>query len=297
MELDQFQGCLLGLALGDAFGAPFEGGPVERLVWRVIGKTRQGAMRWTDDTQMSLDLAESLISHEGLEVEDLARRFASSYRWSRGYGPGAARLLKRVQRGRDWREVNRSIYPDGSFGNGGAMRAPMIGLFYGLRHEELAEAARDSAWITHAHPLGLEGAVLIASATTKALSCELPAEVLEFAADHCQQKPFQDRLSLARKWLESESLPSAKEVSQRLGRGIAAVESCVTALFIALWFLREPFGDLLGFVKTLGGDVDTIGAMAGAIGGPPTVLRPYRRFSSSTWSNTTASWRPHVRSM
>jgi len=78
MELDQFQGCLLGLALGDAFGAPFEGGPVERLVWRVIGKTRQGAMRWTDDTQMSLDLAESLISHEGLEVEELARRFAAS---------------------------------------------------------------------------------------------------------------------------------------------------------------------------------------------------------------------------
>src|SRR6202008_4200566 len=37
--LDQFQGCLLGLALGDAMGAPHEGGPVERLVWKLIGKT------------------------------------------------------------------------------------------------------------------------------------------------------------------------------------------------------------------------------------------------------------------
>ena len=35
---DQFRGCLLGLALGDAMGAPFEGGFPERLVWKIIGK-------------------------------------------------------------------------------------------------------------------------------------------------------------------------------------------------------------------------------------------------------------------
>ena len=55
------QGCLLGLALGDALCAPYEGGTVERLVWKFLGKAKSGKHRWTDDTQMSLDLANSLI--------------------------------------------------------------------------------------------------------------------------------------------------------------------------------------------------------------------------------------------
>lgn len=48
-SVDQFAGCLLGLALGDALGAPFEGGWLERVLWWLIGITRDGAMRWTDD--------------------------------------------------------------------------------------------------------------------------------------------------------------------------------------------------------------------------------------------------------
>ncbi len=52
-SLDQFQGCLLGLSLGDALGARYEEGILERLLWRVIGKTSQGEMRWVDDTQMT----------------------------------------------------------------------------------------------------------------------------------------------------------------------------------------------------------------------------------------------------
>ena len=113
MTQDQFEGCLLGLALGDALGAPLEGGVVERFVWRLIGRTKNGEMRWTDDTQMSLDLAESLIAKGAVDPDDLAQRFARSYRWSRGYGPGAAKLLKRIARGSNWRAVNRSVFADG----------------------------------------------------------------------------------------------------------------------------------------------------------------------------------------
>ena len=106
MTLERFEGCLLRLALGDALGAPYEGGPIERLLWRLIGTTKQGEMRWTDDTQMALDVAESLVAKGVVDADDLARRFASSYRWSRGYGPGAAKLLKRIARGADWRQAN-----------------------------------------------------------------------------------------------------------------------------------------------------------------------------------------------
>jgi ADP-ribosylglycohydrolase len=56
-------------------------------------------------------------------------------------------------------------------------------------------------------------------------------------------------------------------VSEQLGNGIAAVESCVTAVYIALRFLGESFSEMQTFVAACGGDVDTIGAMAGAVWG------------------------------
>lgn len=267
MTLERFEGCLLGLALGDALGAPYEGGPIERFVWRLIGTTKQGDMRWTDDTQMALDVAESLVAKGVLDPDDLALRFASSYRWSRGYGPGAAKLLKRVARGTDWRQANRSVYAGGSFGNGGAMRAPVVGLFYVSRRDELADAARVSASVTHAHPLAMEGAVLVATATALAAGASRPLEILQATAAHSKLEPFVTRLGIAMAWLQSGYEPATPEVSRRLGNGIAASESCVTAIYIALRFMERSFEDMQGFVAGCGGDVDTIGAMAGAVWG------------------------------
>ena len=54
MTQDQFEGCLMGLALGDALGAPYEGGLAER------------------DTQMSLDVADSLLACNGVDEGDLS---------------------------------------------------------------------------------------------------------------------------------------------------------------------------------------------------------------------------------
>jgi poly(ADP-ribose) glycohydrolase ARH3 len=264
---DQFVGCLLGLSLGDAIGAPFEGGVVERFTWKLIGKTMHGKMRWTDDTQMSLDLAESLIANGGLEPNHLSRQFATSYRWSRGYGSAATKILKQIKKGKDWQQVNRSTYPEGSFGNGGAMRSPIIGIFYNHNLKKLLKAAHESALITHAHPLGIEGAVLIASATSLALDSHTSLEIINGAALNCEQNNFTSRLSIAHGWLHNEKHPSAKEVVKKLGNGIAAEASCVTSLYICLRFLNDTFESMMNFIIECGGDVDTIGAMAGAIWG------------------------------
>lgn len=265
--LDQVEGCLLGLALGDALGAPHEGGLLERAFWRLIGRTRGGAMRWTDDTQMSIDLAESLLARGTLDPDDLAQRFAASYRWSRGYGPGAARVLKRIARGADWRTANRSVYPSGSFGNGAAMRAPVMGLFYSGRTDEFEAAVRLSAEVTHAHPLGIEGAVLLATATRAALQGRPPVEILEESASAARLEPFAVRLGVARRWIESATEVGRRDVLRELGNRISAQESVVTALYLALRFWNAPYVDLIQFVTALGGDVDTIAAMAGAVWG------------------------------
>lgn len=267
MTSDRFHGTVLGLALGDALGAPHEGGPIERLLWRLIGTTGDGRMRWSDDTQMSLDLAESLLARDGLDEDDLARRFAESYRWRRGYGPGAAKLLKRIRRGEDWRQANRSVYPAGSYGNGGAMRAPVLALFFAGDDHGLVDAARRSATITHAHALGIEGAVMLAVATAEALASADAGRILERVARACTQAEFTSRLAHARRWLDTAATPAPHEVREQLGNGVAAIHSCVTAVYLAASFLKAPFADLMAFTIALGGDVDTIAAMAAAMWG------------------------------
>jgi poly(ADP-ribose) glycohydrolase ARH3 len=216
---------------------------------------------------MSLDVAECLIANGGLNLEDLASRFASNYRWTRGYGPSTSPLLTRLAGGMHWREANRTVHRDGSFGNGGAMRAPVVGLFYSNRPDDVAAAARLSASVTHAHRLGMEGAALVASATALALLSHTPAEVLKGAASVCRLEPFLARHETAIAWTNSGAEPRPADVAGQLGHGVTASESCVTATYVAARFLNRNFLELQQFVAACGGDVDTIGAMAGAIWG------------------------------
>jgi poly(ADP-ribose) glycohydrolase ARH3 len=265
--LEQFQGCLLGLALGDALGAPYEGGPLERFVWRLIGRTRDGRRCWTDDTQMTIDLAESWLAKRGIDQDDLAQRFAQSYRWSRGYGPGAAKLLKRIRRGEDWRQANRAVFHSGSFGNGAAMRAPILGLLYGDLADVFA-AARQSAEITHAHPNGILGAELLAGVAHLLANSDARTASLQMTAQCLALSPeFLPRIEVGTDWLARQHAASPAAVRQELGNRASAHESCVTAVYLALRFLDAEFQELLGFAIALRGDVDTIAAMAGALWG------------------------------
>ena len=264
---DRIRGAVLAAALGDAFGAPYEGGLAERLLWLVLGR-RSGKRRWTDDTQMSVDVIESLLACKGLEQNDLARRFAGSYRWSRGYGPGAGKLLKRIRQGEPWQVANRAVFPDGSFGNGGAMRAAPIGLFYGAERERrLVRAVRDATVVTHAHPLGQDGAVVIALTTALVcLDCPVP-EIFKRLRLHVQTLDVQNRLAVAERLLHAEHPVLPKQVASELGNGTRAKDSCVTAFAIGLALREAPFSHLLTYIRKVGGDTDTIGAMAGAIWG------------------------------
>ncbi|WPL17489.1 ADP-ribosyl-[dinitrogen reductase] glycohydrolase [Thiorhodovibrio winogradskyi] len=265
--LDRIQGALLGVALADAWGAPHEGGPLEGLLWRVIG-TRQGRRRWTDDTQMTFNVAASLAELGRVDQDDLARRFACSYRWSRGYGPGAAKILKRIRRGHHWTVACRAVYAQGSFGNGAAMRAVPIGLFFAAQGKDaIIQAARSSAAITHAHPQGQEGAVLIALVAGMLFRGLSPTAFWTDFQAQDWTPAVAAKLSLAAQWLSHDKPIAHKTVARQLGHAITAADSCPTAVYIALRHLSEPFIDLLDFTRHVGGDVDTIGAMAGGLWG------------------------------
>ncbi len=267
INANKYSGCFLGLAIGDAYGAPFEGGPIERLLWKVIGKTKDGKMRYTDDTQMSIDLANSFMQNNGVNQGHLATVFAENYRWSRGYGPGAAWLLKKIRNGANWKDVNRAKFKNGSFGNGAAMRAPVLAMCIPDDIEKLNENIIKSSEITHAHPLAIEGAKLIALTTCAALHDWKTEAILEALPSWCRLKEYQTRVIFCIKSIQTLDEVQDDELKSRLGNGIEAPQSTVTAVYFALKYRKQNYNSMLTKIYKLGGDTDTIGAMAGAIWG------------------------------
>ena len=263
----KYSGCFLGLAMGDAYGAALEGGPIERFVWKIIGKTKTGKLRYTDDTQMSIDLANSFIKNRGINQDHLAHTFAQSYRYSRGYGPSAAHLLKKIKNGARWQDLNRATFKEGSFGNGAAMRAPILALCFLKDKEALDKSIVKSAEITHAHPKAIEGARLIALVTYAALQDYTNEAILDALPDWCESDEYRSKISFCITSLKAKDTITPKLLKDRLGNGIAAAESCVTAIYFALKYREDNYELMLNTICKLGGDTDTIGAMSGAIWG------------------------------
>ena len=268
---DKYEGCLIGLALGDALCAPYEGGIIERSLWKFFSSTKTGEIRYTDDTQMTIDIAESLIAYQGINQDALAEQFASSYQWSRGYGPSAGKLLKAINKGQDWRNLNTKYFKEGSYGNGAAMRIAPVALFYPNNPQLRQHAIKQTSIITHAHPDAIDGANIIAQAIVYMLN-DNEGDLFE-QLQKMQNPTYQTKLKTAQAWVVSNHKPTTKEVAKQLGNGIEAVNSTVTAVYLALRFIKQGYNKMIEFIQKLKGDTDTIATMAGAIWGAKNGLK------------------------
>ena len=193
--LDTFQGCFLGMAVGDVFGCPVEGLPPKTIqerhgsissllhpeekyfpelrFWRVPGLH-------SDDTQQALTIADVLIEHGRLEefkvlsiweamahtdiyetYPDTGRRKKSTMCF--GCHRGTGRSLR-----------NRIKYPSrptsSSAGDGAAMRVAPVGLFYWNNPRQRVDAAVRSAFLTHRHPLAVVSTAAVAAAIAAVMS-------------------------------------------------------------------------------------------------------------------------------
>jgi poly(ADP-ribose) glycohydrolase ARH3 len=104
MTTDRFAGALLGTALGDSIGAPFEGSPQVDVddVCRWTEDARP--LRWTDDTHMTIGVAESLLVRDGVDGAHMARRFCELHAAEpdRGYGAGPPLVFAAIRAGAPW---------------------------------------------------------------------------------------------------------------------------------------------------------------------------------------------------
>lgn len=268
----RFCGCLLGAALGDAVGARREGGGMgtEREIAAIIDDSIFPLV-YTDDTHMTIGVAESLIDCSSFDGAHMAGRFVSNYSsepW-RGYGPGPPRVFSLIRGGEPWDTAANHVYRGGSFGNGAAMRVSPVGLLFWNRPEELERTARLSSLITHSHALGIEGALLQALAVARAVGHN-PDRQLDAAAfiSHLLTSTTEDiyRRKIARLSSLLEHPGDRRLVIAELGHGVEALNSVPTAIFS---FLSHPgdFAATVTYAVSLGGDTDTIASMAGAIAG------------------------------
>jgi ADP-ribosyl-[dinitrogen reductase] hydrolase len=262
---DRVVGSCLGLALGDALGAPFEflrannvPDPLPALErpWLDLppGST-------TDDTAMARNLMRSLAERGGLDPVDLVERHLA---WLRtdppDVGTNIARVLRRIERPEDAPAVARAVWqergPEVSAGNGSVMYCAPLGLAYANRPGELLELAPALSGLTHVDER-CRTAVLAITLTVAALVRGETAEVAARAgADAALEREGGEEL---------EFLVDAAGSSRRIDGPDQGF--CLFTAGVALQALLRG-GDAaseLRRVVSLGGDTDTNAAVAGAL--------------------------------
>src|SRR5262245_7856826 len=167
---DVFVGCLLGCAVGDALGAPFEGlwprqiPDRDRLLAEFAELEGYPRGQFTDDTQLTLATVESIVECGGIDPHEIARSISDLWRTQSVLGPGGActRAAHAFLKHGDWQTCGA---PVGQAGNGTAMRTSAVGLYFVHQPDQLPAVSADISRITHKDSRSIAGGVAIAKAT------------------------------------------------------------------------------------------------------------------------------------
>ncbi len=259
------RGSLLGGICADAMLAGFEGGILERGLWKLIGKTSQGRHRYTDDTAMNLDIMDEYLENGEIDQDRLARRFAGSYRWSRGYGPDAGRILKGIRRGVGWRDLNRKKFSDGSFGNGAAMRITPVAMISHFQNYPLEDLVVQVSEITHCHPVAIDSANLVSRIIIGILNGHSLPEPIHCACMSVETDELKSAAEVLAKHLD-DPFPVSR-FKEKFGVGVASFQSVPCAIAVAYSHSDARYSDLISACARIGGDADTIGSIAASIWG------------------------------
>jgi ADP-ribosyl-[dinitrogen reductase] hydrolase len=269
MDTDSAQGVLLGLACGDALGRPVEfkspasiaerHGQVTEML--ANGTHRRPAGTVTDDTDMALCLARSLVEREAFDGEDIADRFQSWYE----SGPFDIGLMTRdsiqeYRRGTSWRDAGREVWqrsPEGSnAGNGSVMRCAPHAIAFAGDPETLARVSKQSSGITHYDPRCRYGCAV--------LNCTIAGYL------RGEEAPHEDALARVEGDAPDELVETLRLVPEFVDEGQLensgyVVHTLQTALYDAT--TADSAEEAVVSAVNRGGDTDTIGAVTGALAG------------------------------
>lgn len=268
----QVQLSLDGLSVGDGFGQSFFFVPLAVADSRQNGRHLPPApWFFTDDTVMAVSIVNSLRLHGRIDPDWLAVEFAREYRREpdRGYGATARGILQRIGEGVPWKTAAAEVFDGGgSCGNGGAMRAAPLGVWFRDDLIQLVENARQSAEVTHAHPDGQAGAIAVALAAAWMVREFDPGQprshrLIEFVLEHLPATETWWRLKKALT-LPLEMRPQTAALILGNGSGVISSDTVPFCLWLAC---RHPsdYVEALWNAVRVHGDMDTNCAIVGSL--------------------------------
>ena len=285
-------GALAGLALGDALGMPTQAmSPQQirtvygRVAGLVDGDESQpyapgmAAGSVTDDTEQALLIASLLLKGHGSGLNLDASEFSHALlAWEdsmieRGsldlLGPSTKAALERVRAG----ENPLRVGGEGTT-NGAAMRVTPIGIAASTSDRQLfADAVWSSCQVTHATRQGFQSAALVAAAVSLGIDAgaadvtALLWEAVDFVRSLPERgawSPEPDVVAATHRALKLAAQPSSslEWLAEQIGTAVASAQAIPMAFAL---LARDPSPRALLQAANLGGDTDTIGAIAGAI--------------------------------
>jgi ADP-ribosyl-[dinitrogen reductase] hydrolase len=279
-----FTGCILGTAVGDALGLPYEGLSPRRAARLFPHPDRYhflpfGRGMCSDDTEHTLMVAQALIESAGYcmaddSAEPFRRRLAWSMRlWLLGLpaGIGMATLKGILKL---WLFLPRRWQGVYSAGNGAAMRSALLGVFWGdeqprMLSLHLAACTR----LTHTDPKAEQAAMVVAQAAHASFRGAGRVEPLQYAvrmrallgSEGAELAGLIDRAAASA--AAGEDTPAFAR-ALGLERGVTGYALHTVPVALHAW-LAHP-GDYRGAVLAAiacGGDTDTVAAITGAIAG------------------------------
>ncbi|MGO1316819.1 MAG: ADP-ribosylglycohydrolase family protein [Cellulomonadaceae bacterium] len=287
--LDRARGALFGLAIGDALGMPTQS-MSRRLIHErygtiddfVAGAADQPiapnmpAGSVTDDTEQAVLVGHLLVAGNGhVDPGALAHELIA---WERSMiargsldllGPSTKAALTALQEGRPAEETGRT-----GTTNGAAMRVAPVGIAH-RSGPGLLNAVIESCQVTHNTTIAISGAAAVAAAVSAGVDGADVPSALDAAIEAGHEGERHGN------WIAGASIPArlqylrpltagldnaafADLVTEVVGTSVASQESVVAALLVADRYADAPVEGLC-LAATLGGDTDTVAAIAGAV--------------------------------
>ena len=236
---------IIGAVIGDIAGSSRESKPVSRKTFKLF--TKDSSV--TDDTALTVAIAEWMLDREGVDVGQSLIKWATEYPHA-GYGSSFKRFL-----------AHGSHMTPGSTHNGAVMRVSPVG-FLASSLEECLELARESALPSHDSPQAIAGAQAAAAAIYMARTGSSKESIREFLEKtfgynlHRSYDEVREEVRLARANRDIDYEASHER--------IIGAEPAVQDALIA-FLAGSDYEDVIRKAIYLGGDADTEAAIAGGI--------------------------------
>ena len=268
LMLDRAKGCLIGLAIGDALGAPAEfsdKGTFEPITnYRDGGPFNLKAGQWTDDTSQALCLADSILSDGGFRQGDFLSRMANWKQYGHNSSTGecfdigigtAQALLQYESTGKLPSNAN-------SGGNGNIMRLAPVAIAYHRDNYKLQEVASLSSLTTHGHISALTCADFLSIMLRSYIVSSDCDETITYSSQTNDEVYDIDLCSVT-----LEKIASALTSEEKEWHNVSGFSTDTLCAAMHCFFNTDTFEQCVLTAVNLGGDTDSVGAVAGQIAG------------------------------